>query len=166
MFPHIGIVALAALVPMFIGFLYYHPKLVGTAWMKASGVTEEKQKDANMPLMLGLSLLLSLFLGMGIWPLVVHQTGLASLFASDPGFIANDPSSIPVLSDMMELVQDRFRTFGHGALHGVMAGIVIVLPVMGTNNLFERKPFKLTLINTGYWAITLALMGGILCQWG
>lgn len=166
MFPNFGIVALAALVPMFIGFLYYHPKLVGTAWMKASGVTEEKQKGANMPLMLGLSLFLSILLGMGIWPLVVHQTGLSSLFGNEPGIVLNDPSSVPEWNNLMNLYGDRFRTFGHGALHGFVAGIFIVLPVMGTNNLFERRPFKLTLINAGYWTITLALMGGVLCQWG
>lgn len=166
MFPHFGIVALAALVPMIMGFLYYNPKTVGTAWMKASGVTEEKMKGANMLLIFGLSLLLSFFLGMGVWPLVVHQTGVFSLFANDPGFILNDADSIPALGEFMDLYGGRFRTFGHGVVHGVMAGIFIVLPIMGTNNLFERRPFKLTLINAGYWTITLALMGGVLCQWG
>ena len=166
MFPHFGIIALAALIPMIVGFIYYNPKVVGTAWMKASGVTEEKMKGANMPLIFGMSLLLSLLLGMGVWPLVVHQTGLFSLFANDPGFVMGDASSIPALGELMDLYGGRFRTFGHGALHGTVAGIAIVLPIMGTNNLFERKPFKLTLINTAYWTITLALMGGVLCQWG
>jgi len=151
---------------MIIGFLYYHPKLVGSAWMKASGVTEEKMKGSNMPLILILSLLFSFFLAFAIWPLVVHQAGLASLFANDPGFVINDPSSLPVWNDVMELTGGRFRTFGHGVLHGIMAGLFFVLPIMGTNNLFERKSFKLTMINTGYWTITLALMGGVLCQWG
>ena len=166
MFPHVGIVALAALIPMIMGFLYYNPKTLGTAWMKASGVTDEKMKGSNMPLMFGMSLLLSFFLGMGVWPLVVHQTGVFSLFANDAGFVMNDSSSIPALGEFMDVYGDRFRTFGHGALHGVMGGLFIVLPIMGTNNLFERRPFKLTLINAGYWTITLALMGGVLCQWG
>jgi hypothetical protein len=45
-----------------------------------------------------------------------------------------------------------------------MIGLLIVLPIMGTNALFERKSFKYVLINVGYWTISLALMGGILCQ--
>ena len=77
----------------------------------------------------------------------------------------NDSMSIPALGEFMEVYGDRFRTFEHGALHGMMGGLFIVLPIMGTNNLFERRSFKLTLINTGYWTITLALMGGVLCQW-
>ncbi len=38
MFPNIGIVALSALVPLLIGFIYYHPKVVDTAWMKVTGM--------------------------------------------------------------------------------------------------------------------------------
>ena len=66
--------------------------------------------------------------------------------------------------DFLAQYGDRFRTFGHGALHGSMVGLLIVLPVMGTNALFEKKSIKYVMINAGYWTITLALMGGILCQ--
>lgn len=165
MLPNLGIVVLAALIPMLIGFLYYSPKVLGAPWMKASGVTEEKMKGSNMPLIFGASLLLSFFLGMGIFPLAVHQTGLVSLFGNDPNLVLGDVNSVPELGALMDLYGDRFRTFGHGALHGFVAGLLIVFPVMATNNLFERKPFKLTLINAGYWIITLSLMGGVLCQW-
>lgn len=58
-----------------------------------------------------------------------------------------------------------FRTFKHGVLHGVLAGIFIVLPVLGTNALFERKSAKYIFINSGYWIVTLGLMGGIICAW-
>jgi hypothetical protein len=44
-----------------------------------------------------------------------------------------------------------------------MTGLLLVLPVMGTNALFEGKGFKYIAINCGYWTITLALMGGIIC---
>jgi len=40
-----------------------------------------------------------------------------------------------------------------------------VLPVMGVNALFERKGFKYIAINVGFWTVSLALMGGIICQW-
>jgi hypothetical protein len=39
-----------------------------------------------------------------------------------------------------------------------------VLPLIGINSLFERKSFKYIFIHTGYWIISLALMGGVLCQ--
>jgi hypothetical protein len=47
-----------------------------------------------------------------------------------------------------------------------MTGIFIALPILATQAMFERKSLKYVLINAGYWIITLALMGGIVCQWG
>ena len=38
----------AALVPMIMGMIFYHPKVMGNAWMKANGFTMEHVK-ANMP---------------------------------------------------------------------------------------------------------------------
>ena len=70
------------------------------------------------------------------------------------------------INNFMTSDGDRFRTFKHGALHGGLVGGFIGLPILVINGLFERKGFKYGLINAGYWIITLAIMGGILCQWG
>jgi hypothetical protein len=43
-----------------------------------------------------------------------------------------------------------------------LAAIFIVLPIIGINSIFERKSFKYVLIHVGYWALTLALMGGVI----
>lgn len=40
----------ASLIPMVMGFIWYHPKVLGTVWMKASGLTEEKTKEGSMVL--------------------------------------------------------------------------------------------------------------------
>ena len=50
MMPNLAIIALAALIPLVVGFIWYHPKILGTAWMNAAGLTEEKLKGANMAL--------------------------------------------------------------------------------------------------------------------
>ena len=50
MTPNLLIFALAALVPLIMGFIWYNPKVFGTVWMETSGLTEEKIKGANMPL--------------------------------------------------------------------------------------------------------------------
>ena len=42
----------------------------------------------------------------------------------------------------------------------------MVLPVIVTNALFERKSFKYMLVNWGYWAVTMALMFMVVAQWG
>ena len=165
MIPNIGVIALAALVPMIMGFIYYNPKVVGTAWMKASGVTEEKMKGANMGVIFGVSLLLSFLLAFLVFPMVVHQSAMYSLMANEPGFGVEGSDTMNALNELMAQYGSNFRTFKHGAFHGVIIGLFVVFPIMGTNNLFERRPFKLTMINTGYWTITIALMGGIVCQW-
>ena len=58
--------------------------------------------------------------------------------------------------------EGEFDTFGHGAFHGAIVGILVVTPVFVTNGLFEQRPWKLTLINVFYWIITIAIMGGII----
>lgn len=46
-----------------------------------------------------------------------------------------------------------------------MIAVGLVLPIMATNALFERKGFKYIMVNWGYWALTMALMGGVLSKW-
>ena len=131
----------AALVPMITGFIWYNPKVFGGIWMEASGMTEEKAKGANMPLIFGVSFLLSVFLVGAVTPMVIHQTHLFSIVVDEPGFNEKDPNSkvLPMFTAFMEAYGNNFRTFKHGMLHGFFAGIFFVLPVLGTNALFERK---------------------------
>jgi hypothetical protein len=49
-------------------------------------------------------------------------------------------------------------------MHGSMAGLFFALPILGINAIFERRGLKYTLLHTGYWVITLGLIGGVLCQ--
>ena len=52
---------LAAAVATFaLGGLWYSPALFGKAWQREAGVTEEKMKSANMPLIFGLTFVLGL----------------------------------------------------------------------------------------------------------
>jgi hypothetical protein len=157
-------VLLAALVPTVVGFLYYNPKTVGGAWMKASGMTEEKIKSGNMLVILLASLLLSFLMAFIMVQMVIHQTDLYSIFAGKPGMDVEGSEVMNAINEVLRLGGDNFRTFGHGALHGTLVGVFLTFPVLAITGLFERRPFKLALINGAYWTITLAIMGGILCQ--
>ena len=55
-------IVLAALIPMVLGYIWYHPKVLGTAWMNSLGITEEKLKEGNMGMIMGLAFALALFL--------------------------------------------------------------------------------------------------------
>ena len=52
-----------------------------------------------------------------------------------------------------------------GALWGFLAGIGWVATFVGMHYLFERKSFKLFLINAGYSVVALTIMGIILAAW-
>lgn len=152
-------IIVAALVPMVLGFIWYNPSVLGKAWMKESGMTDEKVKSGNMPVIFGISLLLSVLLAFFTQFIVIHQTGAFSLTGGDLA------SAKPSYEAFMNDYGTAFRTFKHGALHGFMAGLFFVFPVMATNGLFERKSWKLTFINVGYWTVCLMIMGGIICAW-
>lgn len=154
---NIPAILVAAIVPMVLGFIWYGPMLFQKAWMKESGVTEEKMKGANMPVIFGISLLLSVVLAFFTQFLVVHEMGVV-------GMTEGQLDGETVKAFITEW-SGKYRSFGHGALHGAFAGIMFVFPVMATNGLFERKSWKLTFINAGYWTVSLSIMGSIISGW-
>jgi len=166
MLPNMLVVALAALVPMIIGFIYYNPKVFGNAWMKVAGVSEEQIKAGNKAVIFGSALVLSFLLSFFLFTLVVHQTDYYSILINEAGFGVDGSDLTNQMNAFMETYGDRFRTFKHGALHGSLVGVFIGMPILVTNGLFEAKSFKYGFINAFYWIITLGIMGGILCQWG
>jgi hypothetical protein len=52
-----------------------------------------------------------------------------------------------------------------GALWGFLAGFGWVATFIGTHYLFERKSFRLFLINAGYSIVSLTVMGVIIAAW-
>ena len=117
---------------MVVGFIFYHKAVFGKAWMNSIGMTEEKAQQANMALVFGLSFVMSFLLSFFLLN-----------FNNSPG------------------QEGQFDTFGHGAAHGAILSIFLVIPIFVTNGLFEQKSWTNILLNCGYWIITLALMGGI-----
>ena len=130
-----GAAALSALV---VGFVWYHEKVFGAAWMGASGMTREKAQKGNMVVTFGLALVFAFMISTVLFGL---------------------------LNSSEEHRAAEFMTFKHGAFHGVMLALFAALPIIGTNALFEQKGWKYIAINTGYWVVTLAVMGGIISAW-
>lgn len=126
-------ILIAALIPMLVGFVYYHKNVFGKAWMDSLGIKEEDLKTSGMGIIFGVSLLMSFMLSMFV---LVNVDG--------------------------PMQEGEFDSFKHGALHGTIIAVMVAMPVLVTNGLFERKKFKNLAINTVYWLITLALMGGVI----
>ena len=160
-------ILVAALVPMAVGFVWYHQKVMGDAWQRETGLTDERINGSNMPMIYGLSLLFAVMLAFATPMLCIHQMSVQSALMN----VLQDPAR----ADAAKMIVDKFeaggeyanefRTFKHGAWHGVLAGIILIFPVIATTGFFERKSFKLTMMNTAYWTIVLALMCGIVCGW-
>lgn len=158
-------ILVAALLPLVIGSVWYNPKVLGNAWMKEAGMTEDSIKGANMLAIFGLTFVFSLFIALIMNSLVIHQGHIYSALANQAGF--DDPNSEVglFLADFMEKYGSNFRTFKHGAFHGTVAGIMLALPVLGINALYERKGFRYIALNAAYWVICFALMGGVISAW-
>jgi hypothetical protein len=158
-----AIVLSTAIIPLLIGFIWYHPAVLGKAWMQAAGISEDQIKNSNMAIIFGFCILFSLMLSTMIPMLVIHQSGMMSMMMGEPG-IPDNPMSNPDFKMMAEKYGQNFRTFKHGVFHGVLSALFFALPILGINALFERKGAKYIFIHLGYWIVTLALMGGIVCQ--
>ncbi|OUS01612.1 hypothetical protein A9Q86_07505 [Flavobacteriales bacterium 33_180_T64] len=152
----IPVAAVAALV---IGAIWYNPKVFGNAWMKASGVTEEKMKSGNMAVIFGLALFFAAVLAVLLMQFTNHQWGALGMIGGEP------ETAKTSFEAFMTDYGTAYRTFEHGALHGTIFGVFGALPIIGTIALFERKNTKYIFINSGYWIVTLAVMGAILCGW-
>lgn len=56
-------------------------------------------------------------------------------------------------------------TFFDGAAMGLFTAVTFAVPLIISNSLFQRLGIKNALINSGYWLLTIVIMGGILAAW-
>ena len=158
-------IALAALVPLVMGFIWYGPLLFQNAWMKQLGFTEESLKGGNMALIFILSYVFSFMIAFFLQFITVHQLGaFSAMMESGASELTGD--AITHYQEFLDAYGSNYKSFKHGLLHGAISGVFIILPVLATQAMFERKTWKYVAINAGYWIVTLGLMGGIVCQWG
>lgn len=162
-------IVVAALVPITLGFIWYHPKVFGSTWIKHAGMTAEKMKSGNKAVIFGLAFLFSLMLAMAMNTIAYHDAFIkGALYYITDRTMNPDPESQAGkwLDYYMTNLSASNRTFQHGAFHGFfIAGVFITLPIMATNALFERKSFKYVAVNTAYWMLCLTVMGAIVAAW-
>lgn len=157
------VLAAATLIPLVVGFIWYNPKVLGTAWMKAAGVSPDAAQGANMGVIFGVTVLFSFFIAFMMQSMVIHQFSVMGLLSQQADFATEGSESSQLLKRIMELYGNSYRTFKHGAFHGALTGLFFATPILGINCLFERKGFRYIAINGGYWILSLALMGGVIC---
>ena len=152
-------ILVAAFTPILVGFVWYSDKVFGKIWMQESGLIKDDMSKRNRIKILALTFIFSFLISFFMQFIVIHQNGAISA-AMD---IKNVDSSI--LQNYLNAYGNTYRTFKHGALHGFLASIFFVIPIVGINALFERKSWKYIAIHAGYWIITLMITGAIICGW-
>ncbi|MCB0643638.1 MAG: DUF1761 domain-containing protein [Phaeodactylibacter sp.] len=157
--------AVAALIPLLVGFVWYSDKVFGKAWQNAAGLKTEDLEGANMAVIFGGTLVLSFLLAVAVQFGVVHQMHIGSLLASDPDFADTSSELYQWYQGFMADHGSKHRTFGHGVFHGIFLAVMLALPVIAINALFERKGIKYVALHAGYWILTIALMGGVVSAW-
>jgi Protein of unknown function (DUF1761) len=127
---------IAALIPMILGMIWFHPKVFGAAWMKGARMKPEDGEGVNMPVMMGLGYLMALIIGSFLKSYAVYHDGTP-----------------------------EDATFMHGAFHGLILGGMLGIPTLVSATLWERKSITYYLIQVSYWLIVFALMGGLIFAW-
>jgi len=136
----------AGLVPTLIGYLWYGP-IMGKQWISSTGKSEEwYAEQGGMPMIMGVSFVLSIFLAFVINIFILTTHGNHFMGECDT-------------------ITGTHNTFGHGALHGAMYSAFWLIPFFVINGMFERRGPKNYWIHIVYWVISCAIMGGILDAW-
>ncbi|AOW09326.1 DUF1761 domain-containing protein [Flavobacterium gilvum] len=151
----------SALTTLVVGFIWYNPKVFGTAWMEENGLTQEELRKGNMLKIFGLTYFFSLLIVTVEMALTIHQSGAVSMV----GGFAKVNEALPSFKAFMNDYGTAFRTFKHGALHGFISGLFFAFPIIAINGLFERKSWRYIWIHAGFWIVSLTIIGAIICGW-
>ena len=155
----------AALIPLVVGYIWYHPKLLGSV-LKASGdVNAEKMQSGHAWWVYPVAFVASYYIARSLGSITIHQYGLLSMLANQPDVhVAGTPLNT-VVQGLLDKYGENYRTFKHGALHGSLTGVYFVLPILTFITIFEKKKWTYLAIHASYWIICLALMGGVVCAY-
>lgn len=151
----------AAFTTLLVGFIWYHPKFLGTLWMKEVNLTQNELQKGNMLKIFGLTFVFSIFIGIIMQALTIHQLGALGMIGGGTKLAEAKPSFAAFMADY----GTAFRTAKHGALHGFFTGLFFAFPMIAINGLFERRSWKYIFIHSGYWIVSLTIIGAIVCTW-
>lgn len=154
------ILPIAAFCPLIIGYIWYHPSVLGT---KLSQITGEPLLENRSIGKTALIYIFSIALAYILTLMSVHQSAIYQLFFMDPE-LANATSKYNVfINEFMSEYGDRHRSFGHGMVHGAEAGLMFGLSLIGITTLMQNKPLKQVWIHLGFWILCCSLMAGLTC---
>jgi len=154
------VLPIVALLPLIIGFVWYHPSVLGS---KLAQINGEPLANNNSIGRVALIYVLSLLLAYILTLMSVHQSAIYQLFFMDPELANGNSEFNTFINDFMATYGDRHRSFGHGLIHGAEASLIFGLSFLGITTLMQGKPIKLIWIHLGFLVFTCSLMAGFIC---
>lgn len=124
-------IAVAALVSIFLGFIWYTPILFGNLWMKLVNL---KQQDIDPK-----------------GAMIGHLISLAGSFL---GCVA-----------LAVVIRLSGGGFSSGLLCGAGLSFAFIVTTFFSNDRYEKRPYALSLINSGYRLVFFTMAGVIIGIW-
>ncbi len=163
--PNFYILPIAALIPLLLGFIWYQPKVFGTALATATGKPINQIGNQGSIARAAFTYLFGLFMAYVLLMCSVHQFATALLFVLDPAFGQEGSEFSSFLTDFNNKYGDRHRTFGHGVIHGMEVSALMSFAFLGISTFIEGLPMKRMWIHFGYFVLCGGLMGGLICAY-
>ncbi len=133
--------AVAVVAQLVIGYIWFHPSVMGKMWAKVNGIDINDMQPKNAGLSYGITIVMTLLFTM--W-LVFNVTGPGQQEAPDG---------------------HSFITFQHGAAHALLISIMVILPIFAGPGIFEKRGWGWVMVHVGYWFVRLVAAAGILSAW-
>ncbi len=132
-------ILVSAVILWVLGAIWYSPALFAKPWMEILGIKKGEGKQSGLMLGMVASFIGDLVLSF----ILAHIIFWANAFGFAPSPVG----------------------FGNGCVLGVLVWIGFIAAPNLPQGLYERKPFKLFAINSGYWLLGLFIVGGLLAAW-
>ena len=100
------------------------------------------------------------------WSALTGVTMEEGQSGAGPGYALVSVGSIVIAIVLSYLISELgITSFIGGIGLGLLAWLGFVAPTHAANFVFESRPWKLFAINTGYFLVSLMVMGGVLGAW-
>lgn len=127
----------AVFAQMMIGYLWFHPAVMGKKWAEANGKSIEDMKPKNPGMVYGFTFLFTM---------------LNTLF-----LMTN------VVGPGQEDIQ--FHRIKHGLFHALLFVLLVALPIIATPALHEGKTKSWIFVQVAYWFVRISVAMAILSVW-
>lgn len=151
-------IGIISLIPLVIGYFWYHPNSKIRNWSKINFVDYGDLKIKQVVALF----IFSATLIFGYINIVIHQMGFYELFFTDI-MMGSDEAQI-IVDNFLNEYGNKHRHFGHGVFHGIINAFVFALPFIGIHAILEGRGLKYVLHHFLFWLVTSAIVCGLISE--